>query len=149
MLERTFESAFKATIEGIHSKCEIPTLCPIYLTSVISLKPTLNIIGNVSSSTGILILHGQNDTASPVQQAFLLQQRLTELNHPDHALITYPKLGHLIYPSCLWTTEAGPIPEYVFADLYGWLEAHSGLTTPAAAARIPTSSVPSSNSTTK
>jgi uncharacterized protein len=148
MLERTFESAFKATIGGIHSKCAIPTLCPIYLTSVISLKPTLNVIGNVSSSTGILILHGQNDTASPVQQAFLLQQRLTELNHPDHTLITYPNLGHLIYPSSLWTTEAGPIPEYVLADLYGWLEAHSGLTSPAVAARVSTS-MPSSNSTTK
>ena len=56
MLERTFESAFKTTIGEIHSKCEIPTLCPIYFKSVISLKPTLNIIGNVSSSTGILIL---------------------------------------------------------------------------------------------
>jgi thioredoxin reductase (NADPH) len=98
--------------------------------------------------TGILILHGQNDTASPVQQAFLLQQRLTELNHPDHTLITYPNLGHLIYPSSLWTTEAGPIPEYVLADLYGWLEAHSGLTSPAVAARVSTS-MPSSNSTTK
>ena len=29
MLERTFESAFKATIGEIHSKCGTP-LCPIY-----------------------------------------------------------------------------------------------------------------------
>jgi hypothetical protein len=126
----TFESAFKTTIGEIDSKCEIPAFCPIYFRSVNSLEPTLNIIGNVSSSTGILILHGQNDTGSPVQQAFLLQQRLTELNHPDHTLITYPNLGHLLHPSSLWRTEAGPIPEYVLADLYSWLEAHSGLTSP-------------------
>ena len=57
MLERTFESAFKTTIEEIDSKCEIPAFCPIYFRSVTSLEPTLNIIGNISSSTGILILH--------------------------------------------------------------------------------------------
>ena len=56
--------------------------------------PNLSIIGNVSKSTGILILNGENDSQTPVQQAFLLQQRLTEINHPDHTLITYPNLGH-------------------------------------------------------
>ena len=73
------------------------------------------------------MLHGQNDSGSPVQQAFLLQQRLTELNHPDHSLITYPNLGHTLNPSSQWTTESGPIPAYVLADLYSWLEVHSGL----------------------
>jgi dienelactone hydrolase len=120
-LEKKFEKAF----EG--SKCENPMAgpCPIYLGSIINLNSTLNIIGNVSSSTGILILHGQNDSGSRVQQAFLLQQRLFELNHPDHTLITYPDLGHLFYPSSRWTTESGPIPEYVLTDLYSWLESHS------------------------
>jgi alpha-beta hydrolase superfamily lysophospholipase len=131
ILERTFESAFKASIAGeIHSnKCEMPMLCPIYFKSVYSLKPTLSIIGNVSSSTGILILHGQNDSGSPVQHAFMLQQRLTELNHPDHTLITYPNLGHTFYPL---SQESGPIPEYVLGDIYAWLEAHSGLSHPVA-----------------
>ena len=136
MLERTFESAFKVSIGEIHSnKCEMPTLCPIYFKSVVSLKPTLNIINNVSSSTGILILHGQNDSGSPVQQAFLLQQTLTDKRHPDHTLITYPNLGHFFYPSSEWQTRYGPIPEYVLADLYSWLEAHSGFTNYSAAAR--------------
>jgi uncharacterized protein len=53
-------------------------------------------IGNVSSTTGILRLQGENDTNTPVQQAFMLQQRLTELNHPDHTLIIYPGLGQII-----------------------------------------------------
>ncbi|MGA8911745.1 MAG: hypothetical protein WB443_02685 [Nitrososphaeraceae archaeon] len=53
--------------------------------------PTLSIIGNVSKSTAMLLLKGENDSQTPVQQAFLLQQRLTEVNHPDHTLITYPE----------------------------------------------------------
>ena len=63
------------------------------------MTPNLSIIGNVSKSTGILILNGENDSQTPVQQAFLLQQRLTDVNHPDHTLITYPNLGHAFYPS--------------------------------------------------
>jgi uncharacterized protein len=81
MLERRLENAFEAP------NCENPMeqpACPVYLKSLLSLRPTMSIIGNVSSSTGILMLHGQNDSGSPVQQAFLLQQRLIGLNHPDH-----------------------------------------------------------------
>ena len=60
---------------------------------------------------GILLLNGENDTATPVQQAFLFQQRLTDVNHPDHTLITYPNLGHGFYPAsqwsyCIWTYTA-------------------------------------------
>ncbi|MFZ0894461.1 MAG: prolyl oligopeptidase family serine peptidase [Candidatus Nitrosopolaris sp.] len=78
-------------------------------------------------STGILILNGENDSQTPVQEALLLQQRLTEVNHPDHTLITYPNLGHAFSPSSQWFTGIGPIEPYVLADLYSWLEAHSGL----------------------
>jgi predicted esterase len=101
--------------------------CPVWYRSLFSLKPTLSIIGNVSKSTGILMLNGENDSLTPVQQAFLLQQRLTEVNHPDHTLITYPNLGHQFYPSSQWETRNGPIQQYVLADIYSWLEAHSGL----------------------
>jgi dienelactone hydrolase len=101
--------------------------CSMWFRSEFSLIPTLSIIGNVSKSTGILILNGENDSQTPVQQAFLLQQRLTEVNHPDHTLITYPNLGHAFYPSSQWSTGIGPIEQYVLADLYAWLEPHSGL----------------------
>ncbi len=101
--------------------------CPIWLRSGFRLIPALSIIGNVSKSTGILLLNGENDTQTPVQQAFLLQQRLTDVKHPDHTLITYPNLGHLFYPSSQWLTGSGPIEPYVLADIYSWLEAHSGL----------------------
>jgi uncharacterized protein len=55
-------------------------------------------------------------------------KKLTEINHPDHTLITYPDLGHEFYPSSQWQTSQGPIRQYVLADLYSWLEAHSGFT---------------------
>ncbi len=109
-------------------KCNYIGVCPILWRLLFSSIPTLSIIGNVSKSTGILLLNGENDSQTPVQQAFLLQQRLTEVNHPDHSLITYPNLGHVFYPSSQWSTAIGPIQQYILADLYGWLEAHSGLT---------------------
>ena len=108
-------------------KCNNFEPCPVWSRSAFSLIPTLSIIGNVSKTTGILILNGKNDSLTPVQQAFLLQQRLTEVNHPDHTLITYPNLGHVFYPSSQWSTGIGPIQQNVLADLYSWLEAHSGL----------------------
>jgi hypothetical protein len=39
----------------------------------------------------------------------------------------FKNLGHLFYPSSQWKNGIGPIEQYVFADLYAWLEAHSGL----------------------
>jgi uncharacterized protein len=125
LLIKSFENF---TIGGIHSRCNNPEGCPIWFRYEVSLEPTLSIIGNVSSSTGILLLNGENDTLTPVQQAFLLQQRLIEANHTDHTLITYPNLGHVFYPSSFWMNEVGPIQQYVLADLYSWLEAHSGFT---------------------
>ena len=114
--------------------------CPNWFRSHSNLIPTLSVIGNVSNSTGILMLNGENDSQTPVQQTFLLQQRLTNVNHPDHSMITYPNLGHVFYPSSRWQTSDGPIPQYVLADLYAWLEAHSGSTDHAATVHIPTTS---------
>ena len=65
------------------SKCNNNGGCPIWYRSQLSLIPNLSIIGDVSNSTGILLLNGENDSQVPVQQAFLLQQRLTDVNHHD------------------------------------------------------------------
>jgi pimeloyl-ACP methyl ester carboxylesterase len=112
------------------SKCNNLEGCPVWYKSLFSLIPTLSIIGNVSKSIGILILNGENDSDTPVQQAFLLQQRLTEAKHPDHTLITYPNLGHIFNPSSLLSRGPGPTEQYVLTDIYSWLEAHSGLSHP-------------------
>jgi uncharacterized protein len=110
------------------SKCNDIRGCPLWFRSEFNLIPNLSIIGNISKSTSVLILNGENDSQTTVQQAFLLQQRLTDVNHPDHILITYPDLGHAFYPSSQWQIGLGPIPQYVLRDLYSWLESHSGFT---------------------
>ena len=106
-------------------KCDTVGICPILWKSLSNMPTSLSSIGNVSKSTGILILNGENDVQTPVQQAFLLHQRLNEVNHPDHTLITYPDLGHAFYPSSKWQTAFGPMEPDVLADLYSWLESHS------------------------
>ena len=122
-LIKNLESIIFGNLPG---KCIIQ--CPAWIRSEFRLSPNLSIIGNISSSVGILILNGENDSQTPVQEALFLQQRLTQVSHPDHTLIAYPGLGHLFYPSSQWITSSGPIEQYVLADIYGWLEAHSGFT---------------------
>jgi len=148
LLMRSYENATAFNL----SKCNNLEGCPVWYRSIFSLIPTLSIIANVPKSTGILILNGENDFETPVQQAFLLQQRLTEIDHPDHTLITYPNLGHVFYPSSQWSRGAGVgIEQYVLADIYSWLESHSGFTSSSpGAAHISTTSMSSlSNSTSK
>jgi predicted esterase len=111
--------SFSIVIPG--EKCTEIGGCPVWLRSLYAMTPTLDIIGKVSSDTSILIQQGENDSQVPIQQAFLLQQRLTEINHPDHMLKTYPGLGHVFYPSSLWRTSVGPIQENVLEDLFEWL----------------------------
>jgi alpha-beta hydrolase superfamily lysophospholipase len=89
--------------------------------SFLAFEQNIHMISKIPSKTSILILNGENDTQTPVQQALLLQQRLTEVKHPDHTLITYPDFGHEFHPSSQWFSEHGPIPEYVLQDLFSWL----------------------------
>ncbi len=58
---------------------------------------------------------------SLVEQAFLLEQRLTELNHLDPTLITYPNLGHEFSLSSEWFNEHGLLEKYVLQDIFEWL----------------------------
>lgn len=83
------------------------------------LEPTLSMIGNITCS--VLLLHGKGDAQAQVQEAFLLQQRLAEVNHRDHLLITYPGLGHSFYPVDGWKQPLGPIQDYVLSDISSWI----------------------------
>jgi alpha-beta hydrolase superfamily lysophospholipase len=120
-LEGQYENV---TSGDIGAKCSFEGACPIWLNSHDNLEPNLSIVGNIPNSTSVLILHGENDSQAPIQQSSLLQQRLTEVNHPDHALITYPDLGHVFSSSSPWFTEFGPIEQYVLSDLHRWLSEH-------------------------
>jgi len=88
--------------------------------SQLALESNMDMIGNVSSS--ILILHGENDILTPFEDALLLEQRLTEIGHPDHTLISYPDLGHYFYPEDYWGIALGPMQDYVIQDLESWLK---------------------------
>jgi len=88
--------------------------------SQLALESTMDTIGNVSSS--VLILHGVNDILTPLEDALLLEQTLTENGHPDHTLITYPGLGHYFYPEDYWGIAMGPTQDYVLQDLEAWLK---------------------------
>jgi dienelactone hydrolase len=85
-----------------------------------ALDGTLEVIDDVPAS--VLILHGERDQQGPVSEAFLLEQRLTEVSHPDHTLITYPGLGHTYYPVDRWLQLFGPPEDYVLSDLVNWLK---------------------------
>jgi len=88
--------------------------------SQLVLESTMDTIGSVSSS--VLILHGVNDILTPLEDALLLEQTLTENGHPDHTLITYPGLGHYFYPEDYWGIAMGPTQDYVLRDLEAWLK---------------------------
>ncbi len=125
-IEHELKPALLATYDGWFDqgdgpKCLKITGCPIWVQSHSALNNTLGMIGNVSSSTSVLILQGENDSQTPIEQGLLLQQRLTEVNHPDHLIITYPGLGHLFSPTNEWVLSPGPIEEYVLQDMFEWL----------------------------
>ena len=56
-----------------------------------SLKPTPSLSGQVTTPT--LILHGENDPAVPVAQAYAFYRALRERNIPVE-LVVYPREGH-------------------------------------------------------
>jgi len=124
LLEKKLEEFTKA---DVNARCDNPEGCPIWFNSEVNLAPNLSIIGNLSKSTSVLMLNGENDPLTPVQQSFLLQQRLTEVNHPDHTLITYPGLGHTFAISPRWSTGLGPIEQYVLSDISRWLSDRTNL----------------------
>jgi dipeptidyl aminopeptidase/acylaminoacyl peptidase len=89
-----------------------------------NLSGTLDIIGKVPYPINILILNGEDDTQTTVQQALALKKKFDEQGHVTHELITYPALRHFYSPS-IWRTELGLIQPNVLRDLYKWLESKS------------------------
>jgi uncharacterized protein len=120
-LVRVFENETSPNASQLSAKCNDIYGCPSYGKSFSALGSVISMIGNVTSNTGILILEGANDSQTPLDQALLLQQRLTEVNHPDHQIIVYPGLGHTFVPSNQWITSHGQMEEYVFQDMFEWL----------------------------
>jgi pimeloyl-ACP methyl ester carboxylesterase len=117
-LVREYENETSPNASLLSAKCIAIFGCPSYGKSFSALGSVNSMIGNVTSNTGILILAGENDSQTPLEQALLLQQRLTEVNHPDHLIIVYPDLGHSFAPSNQWIDSHGQMEEYVFQDIF-------------------------------
>ena len=119
-LEQRFQSIFVDTEDR-----SCPYLggagCPPMMRSIAELD-NLSVIGNLSSSS-ILIIQGGHDLGQPPEQAFMLEQKLIALNHPDHTIIVYPGHGHLLtnIGEDSWIEVVGPIPDYILEDIYSWL----------------------------
>jgi uncharacterized protein len=120
-LVRVFENETSPNASQLSAKCLNIYGCPSYGKSFSTLGSVNSMIGKVTSNTGVLILIGANDSQTPLEQALLLQQRLTEVNHPDHLIIVYPDLGHSFVRSNQWITSHGQVEEYVFQDMFEWL----------------------------
>lgn len=120
-IQPSLEHLMQRALASSEGKCTDLEGCQMWMKSFLRSPDNLDVINLVPSNTSILILNGENDTQTPVEQSLLLQQKLTEINHPDHTLITYPNLGHEFAPSSEWFTENGPIASYVLQDMYRWL----------------------------
>jgi hypothetical protein len=93
-----------------------------WLQSHKEIAPNLIAIENLRPTTGVLILQGEEDNQTYLEQALLLEQKLTQMRYPDHTMITYPGLGHTFHPAQGLLQPLGPIEDYVLADLHAWLK---------------------------
>jgi uncharacterized protein len=119
-LEQRFQSIFVDT-EDRSCPYLLGAGCPPMMRSKAELD-NLSVLGNISSSS-ILIIQGGHDLGQPPAQAFMLEQKLLDLNHPDHTIIVYPGHGHLLtnIGEDSWIEVIGPIPDYILQDIYSWL----------------------------
>ncbi|HEY1247786.1 MAG TPA: alpha/beta fold hydrolase [Nitrososphaera sp.] len=119
-LEQRFQSIFVDTKDK-YCPYLLGAGCPPMMRSIAELD-NLRVLGNLSSSS-ILIIQGGHDLGQPPAQAFMLEQKLLDLNHPDHTIIVYPGHGHLLtnMGGGSWIEVIGPIPDYILQDIYSWL----------------------------
>lgn len=118
LLEQRFQSIFADTEDG---SCPFMVMCPPMLRTYAELD-NLSIIGTISSSS-ILLMQGGRDLGLPPAQPLMLEQKLLDVNHPDHTIIVYPGHGHFLTDigEDSWIDIPGPIPHYILQDIYSWL----------------------------
>ena len=115
-LEQRFQSIFVDTEDR---SCPFFGLCPPSLRTFAELD-NLSVIGNISSSSILLMQGGLDSPAQPL----MLEQKLLDVDHPDHTIIVYPGHGHFltdIGEDNSWIDMPGPLPNYVLQDIYNWL----------------------------
>jgi uncharacterized protein len=115
-LEQRFQSIFADTEDR---SCPF-IICPPMVRTFAELD-NLSVIGNISSS--ILLMQGGRDVGLPPTQPLMLEQKLLDVNHPDHTIIVYPGHGHFLtnIGEDSWIDIPGPVPHYILEDIYSWL----------------------------
>ncbi len=118
LLEQRFQSIFA---DAEDRSCPFVVMCPPMLRTFAELD-NLSVIGNISSSS-ILLMQGGRDLGLPPEQPLMLEQKLLDVNHPDHTIIVYPGHGHFLTDigEDSWIDIPGPIPHYILQDIYSWL----------------------------
>jgi pimeloyl-ACP methyl ester carboxylesterase len=114
-LEQRFQSIFVDTEDR---SCPFFGVCPPSLRTFAELD-NLSVIGNISSSSILLMQGGQDSPDQPL----MLEQELLDVNHPDHTIIVYPGHGHFLTDigEDSWIDMPGPLPHYILQDIYSWL----------------------------
>ncbi|GAA1641798.1 alpha/beta hydrolase family protein [Actinoplanes couchii] len=72
----------------------------------------------------VLLLNGQTDAQTVVRGAVLVDAALTKAGNPDHRLITYPGVSHLMNVTAKYQPELGNPDAAVLRDITTWLTAH-------------------------
>jgi uncharacterized protein len=74
----------------------------------------------------VLILQGENDSATVEKDVYRLEGALKSAGHLDYQLIIYPGLGHSLGPaSSLIDDNFRPIDQHPLEDVVKWLRDHS------------------------
>ncbi len=121
-LEQRFQSIFVDTKD---KSCPyLGVGCPPMMRSFADMD-NLSVIGHLNS-TGILLIQGGRDIGQSPEQAFMLVQKLQEVNHPEHTIIVYPGYGHglINIGKDSWIDRPGLLPDYLMEDMYSWLTDH-------------------------
>ncbi len=118
LLEQRFQSIFADTEDR---SCPFVVMCPPMLRTFAELD-NLSVVGNISSSS-ILLMQGGQDLGLPPAQPLMLEQKLLDVNHPDHTIIVYHGHGHFLtnIGEDSWIDIPGSIPHYILEDIYSWL----------------------------
>ncbi|MDR7274834.1 alpha/beta hydrolase [Catenuloplanes atrovinosus] len=72
----------------------------------------------------VLLLNGEADIQTTVRGAIVTDAALAAAGHPDHRLITYPGVSHLMNITTKYLPEPGNPEPAVLRDIVAWLAAH-------------------------
>ena len=102
----------------------LPVIDELLHTAENALPTTTQQAANIK--VPVLILQGENDSATAAKDVYRLEGALKSAGHLDYQLIIYPGLGHSLGPAnSLINDNFRPIDQHPLEDLVKWLRDHS------------------------